>query len=207
VQRDAGDDERDARDLGGLGDLGEHHDPDDRGGGRQQRDHERVRRAREAGQRELVGDVGDHGRAQPDAHAGEQRDRVAERGHRGPPGHRRDDHGGDEHRRPESVDAGQRLAVLGDAVGEHDVEGEQGGVRAGQRERERLVADVHAGEQRHAGRRERERDGVARRARAERRERDDGEELDGRDGAQREAVDGEVEAAVHRCEDGAPGQQ
>jgi len=42
VQRDAGDDEPEARGLDGSRDLREHRDPDDRRGRRQQRDEQRV---------------------------------------------------------------------------------------------------------------------------------------------------------------------
>ena len=58
MQRDAADDERDVRDLGGARDLREHDDPDDGRDRGQQRDHQRVGRARQARHRELVGDVG-----------------------------------------------------------------------------------------------------------------------------------------------------
>jgi len=180
VQRHASDDERDAGRLGHRRHLGEDDDPDERRGRGQQGHHERVRRPREAPERELVGDVGDDRRADPDPRAGEQRDGIAERG-RGLGDRRgRDRDRGHQHGRGQAVDARER-AVLGDAIGQHDVGGEEDGVRAGKREGDRLAAEVHAGDEPHAGRGERERQRIARRARAECGEGDDGQELDGGD--------------------------
>ncbi len=122
------------------------------------------------------------------------------------PGDRRDHDGGDEHREAEPVDAGDGGMARG-AVREHDVEREQSGVGEGERHAERLALEVDAGEEVDARNRQRERGGVAGRARAEGGERDDGEELDRGDGAEREPVDGDVEAAVHEREDGAPLQE
>ena len=92
------------------------------------------------------------------------------------------------------------------AVGEHDVEGEEHGVRERERHAQRLAGEAHVGEQVHARHGERERAEVARGARAERRERDHREELDRRDRAERQPVDGQVEAAVHERQHGAPGR-
>ena len=206
VQRDAGDDEREPRGLGGRRDLREHHDPDDRRGGRQQGDEQRVRRASQAGERELIADVGDDRRGDADADAGQQRDRIAGDADRLPAAQRGDDDGGDQHRGREPVDAAERVA-LGDAVGEHDVQREQPGVGEREREAERLRGELHVGEQVDARHRERQGGEVARRACAERRERDDRQELDRGDRAEREPVDRRVEADVHQRQDRAPGEQ
>jgi hypothetical protein len=59
VQRHPGDDEQQAGRLGAGRELREHDDPDDRRGGRQQRHEQRVGRAPQPGERELVADVRD----------------------------------------------------------------------------------------------------------------------------------------------------
>ena len=69
---------------------------------------------------------------------------------------------------------------------EHDVEGEQGSVREREGDADRLALELDVGEQVDAGDRERERGGVARRARAERGEADHGQELDRGDRAERQ---------------------
>jgi hypothetical protein len=68
-----------------------------------------------------------------------------------------------------------------------------------------LERDV--GEQVDAAHREAQRGQVAPRPRAEHGEDDHRKELDGRHRAQRQAVDGQVEGAVHHGQDGAPGEQ
>ena len=62
-----------------LGSCAEHHHADHHRSRRQQRDHQRVGRPAQAGHRELVGHVGDHRRADADAHPGQQRDRISDR--------------------------------------------------------------------------------------------------------------------------------
>jgi hypothetical protein len=208
MQRHAGDDEPDAGGLGGRRDLRQHDDPDEGRRRREQGHQQRVRRSREAPQRELVGDVGDDRRADADAGARKERDGVGERGRRLCDRRGRDRHGGDEHRGGEAVDAGEGgAAPLGDAVGEDDVEREEDRVRGRERKGEGLRGEMDAGEQPHAGRREGECRGVALRPRPEGGERDDGQELDRGHRAERQAVDRQVEAGVHRRQDGAPRQQ
>jgi DNA-binding Lrp family transcriptional regulator len=146
MQRDARDDESHARHLHRRRDLGEHNDPDHRGRSRQQRHHQRVGGPRQPPHGQLVRDVGDHRRAQADAGAREQCDRVAERGQDLPAADRGDHHRGDQHRRSEPVDPAQR-AVAGHAVGEHDVGREQQGVREGERHSERLALELHPGQE------------------------------------------------------------
>ena len=63
VQRDAGDDQRHAVTSTADGTCAEHDDPDHGRGRGQQRDHQRVGRARQARHRELVADVRDDRRA------------------------------------------------------------------------------------------------------------------------------------------------
>ena len=94
--------------------------------------------------------------------------------------------------------------LLGAAVGAHDVRREQ--QRVGERERHpgRLAGDVHAREDVHARHGQGERADVARGPCAQRRERDHRQELDRRDGRERQPVDRGVEAAVHRREHDRP---
>ena len=92
-------------------------------------------------------------------------------------------------------------------VGEHDVQREERGVGERERQAQRLGDELHVGEQVDARHRERQRRQVARRTRADRGERDDRQELDRGDGAEREPVDRHVEADVHQREDGTPGDQ
>ena len=131
------------------------------------------------------------------------RDGVGQGRHDRPARDRRDGDGRDQHREAETVDAGDR-GMAGRPVGEHDVEREQAGVGERQRDPERLALEAHPGEQVDADDGEHQRGGVARRAGAEGGERDHRQELDRRDGAERQPVDGDVEAAVHDREDGAP---
>ncbi len=98
------------------------------------------------------------------------------------------------------------------AVREHDVDREERGIREGECDPDGLACEPHVGEQVHARDGEREREGVPARPRAGRREHDDGEELDRRDRPERQPVDRDVEADVHRGEDereldhGSPGR-
>ena len=77
----------------------------------------------------------------------------------------------------------------GGAVADHDVGGEEGGVDEGERHAQRIALQGDVGQQVDAGNREGERAEVARRAGAEGGQDDHGEELDRRDGAQRQPVD------------------
>jgi hypothetical protein len=97
--------------------------------------------------------------------------------------------------------------LAGDAVGEHDVEREQDRVGEGERHPQRLAGELDVGEQVDPGHGEHQGANVARRTRAERGEHDDREELDRGDGAERQAVDGQVEAAVHHRQHHAPREQ
>ena len=67
--------------------------------------------------------------------------------------------------------------------------------------------DLDAGHEVDPDHRERERCEVAARARSQRRQADDRQELDRRDRRQRLPADREIETAVHQCEDAPPGQQ
>jgi len=69
VDGEAGDHERDPGKIPLGGDLTEHDQPHDRRDGRQQGQHQRERGAGQPGHRELVGDVGDDRRADPDPRA------------------------------------------------------------------------------------------------------------------------------------------
>jgi Lrp/AsnC family leucine-responsive transcriptional regulator len=90
-------------------------------------------------------------------------------------------------------------------VPEHDVEREQRRVDRGQPDAPRFGDQAHVGEQVHAADGQHERGAVAQRARRDGGEHDHRQELDGGDGAQRQPVDRQVEAAVHHREDGSPG--
>lgn len=87
MQRNAGDHEQQSRGLDRGRDLRENRDPDDRGRRRQQADEQRVGRARQALQRELVADVGNDRRGDPDADPRQQGDRVGEHPDRLPAAH------------------------------------------------------------------------------------------------------------------------
>ena len=90
--------------------------------------------------------------------------------------------------------------MLGDAVREDDVEREERGVGEGERDPDGLGRELDVGEQVDAADRQDEREAVPRRPRADRRERDHRQELDRRHGAERQPVDGDVEADVHHGE-------
>ena len=104
VEGDCADDEPDAEHLDRRRHLAEDDDADHRRGRGQQRDEQRVRRAREARHRELVADVRDHRRGDADADPRRERDRVGEAGSGGPAAERRHDDQRDEHRGAEPVD-------------------------------------------------------------------------------------------------------
>ena len=99
------------------------------------------------------------------------------------------------------------LLALRDPVAEHDVRGEEHGVRERERDAERLALEPDVGEEVDAADGECERGGVPPRPRAERGERDHRQELDRRDRAERQPVDREVEADVHHRQHGAPGDE
>ena len=105
--------------------------------------------------------------------------------------------------RTERIDSA-RPGEPGDAVPEHDVEREEGGVREREGDAERLPGEHDVCEQVDAEDCERQRGAVPPGARPERREHDHGQELDRGDRAERQPVDREVEAAVHDAEHGAP---
>ena len=203
---DARDHERYARHLDRGRQLRQHHDPDHGRGGGQQRDHQRVGRPRDPRERELVGHVGDHRRRHADADPGGERDGIREGGQHGPAADRRDDHGGDQHRGGERVDAGAGPA-LGDTRAEDDVEREEHGVDGGEGHAQRLAGEHHVREQVDAGDGHHEGDEVARRPHPERRQHDHGQELDRGHGAQRQPVDRAVEHAVHHGQGRSPREQ
>jgi len=88
-------------------------------------------------------------------------------------------------------------------VGEHDVGGEERGVREREADPGRAAGDLDMRQQVHAGGRRGDGDPVVAGARAGDGERDRPQELDGGDRRERQAIDGEVEADVHAGEDGA----
>jgi hypothetical protein len=92
-------------------------------------------------------------------------------------------------------------------VGEDDVDREEDRVHERERDTERIARQLDVGQEVDAGHREPERDAVAGAPRAERRERDDREELDRRHRAEWHAVDRRVEAAVHQRQHGTPAEQ
>ena len=114
---------------------------------------------------------------------------------------RGDEEEGEQHCRRQPVDPAQARAPC-DAVGEDDVGGEQRGVREGEGHPDRLPLELHVRQQVHAYGRCRDRGDVASRPRTDRREDDRADELDRGNRRQREPVDRDVEADVHRGEDG-----
>ncbi len=106
---------------------------------------------------------------------------------------------GDDHGRGEPVDPAH--PTLGHPVRQHDVRREEPGVEEREQDADRLALEPHVGEQVDAADRGGQREAVPPRPRPERRERDHRQELDRGDRAQREPVDREVEARVHRRED------
>ena len=115
------------------------------------------------------------------------------------PAERRDDHHRDEHRRGEPVDPGHR-AVPRDTMREDDVEGEERRVREREGDADRLRLELDVGEEVDAADREDERGAVPQRARPESGEPDHRQELDRGHRAERQPVDGDVEADVHHRE-------
>jgi hypothetical protein len=90
------------------------------------------------------------------------------------------------------------MSLTRDTVGGHDVGGEERGVCEREADPERRSAQVHVGHGVDAGGRQPEGGRVPRRPHPRRRQRDDREELDRGHRAEREVVDGGVEAGVHR---------
>lgn len=202
MQGDARDDERDAGELGSAGYLAQDRDADHGRRGGQQGHHQRVGRAGEADQRQLIGDVRDDRRCDADPQAGGQRDGIDGGGRDLPAAERCDDHQGDEHRPGEAVDAVE-AGMLGDAVGQHDVGREQRGVGERERHAQRRSRQAHVGEQVHAGHSQSQRARVPGGSGAERRERDHRQELDRGHRSQGQPADRLVEAGVHHGEDDA----
>ena len=142
MQRDACHHEADAEHLDRRRDLRQHDDADHGRRRGEERDEQRVRRARQARHRELVADVRDHGGGEADADARRDRHGVVERGHRVPERERRHRHERGDHRRREPV----QPAALRHAVAEHDVEREERGVGEREGEPERLALEPDPGE-------------------------------------------------------------
>jgi len=150
VERDAGDDQPDAGQVADGRDLAEHDGPGERGEGGQQGEHERERGPGEPGHGELVGDVGDHGRAHPDAGSPGQPRGVAERGKGGVQAGRSGRGRGDEHRGAELVDPAEGLVPVQrrvrDLVTEHDIEHETRAVAEREHVAQRPGGHVDGGE-------------------------------------------------------------
>ena len=85
-------------------------------------------------------------------------------------------------------------------MSEHDVRGEERGVRESERDADGLHLELDVRQEVDADHAERQRGAVPRRPRPHGGERDDGKELDRRDRAERQRVDGDVEAGVHHSE-------
>src|SRR5215207_7418995 len=90
---------------------------------------------------------------------------------------------------------------------EDDVRGEEHGVRERESDAERLSFEAHVREEVHTEDGQCQGSGVARCARAERREGENREKLDRGDRAERQAVDRQVEARVHHREHRSPRQE
>ena len=133
---------------------------------------------------ELVADVRDHRGGDAHADPGGERDGVDERGHGAQP--------------PSGVATTQAISIaaaspsmplipgmLGDPVGEDDVEREERGVGEGERHPDGLGGELDVGEQVHAAHGEDERRPLRERPRADRREHDHRQELDRRHGPER----------------------
>jgi hypothetical protein len=204
-------DQGDPRDVGDGGDLTQHDRAGDGGEHRQQRQHERERGARQPGHGQLVGHVGDHRRAHPDARPGQQQHRMAERGQRAAQAPRRRRHRGDRHGRPQAVDpAGPVMVRAGrvrDPVAEHDVQHEQRAVGEGEGESERLTGQPDRRDGGHASRRQREGGRVAQGPRPGCGQDHGAEELDRAYRRERQPVHREVERRVHQGQHHAQRQQ
>jgi hypothetical protein len=203
VGSDARDDQHQANQVLATGQLVQERDAAPCRRDREQREHEAVRRAGQPRHRELVGEVGDHGRADADAESPHQPRRVMHSGPRGSDAEGRGRDGADRDREAEPVQGGAGAAGghVGQPVADHDVEHEAEAVRGGQQQPDRSAGDPDLGEQPDAADRQDERRGVAPGAGAVRRQRDDAEELDPGHGRQREPVEGQVEGRVHGRED------
>ena len=117
---------------------------------------------------------------------------------------RRDQDEGEQHRRGKPVDTTHR-GTAGDAVRQDDVRGEQSCVGERERDSGGLADEVHARQQVDTRGSRGDRGEVAPDARADHREGNRPDELDRGDRCQRKAVDCDVEAGVHDCEDRAKG--
>ena len=106
VGGDARDHQREPDQVLAAGQLVKERDAASRGGDRKQREHEAVRRARQPDHGELVGEVGDHRRADADAEPPEQPGRVVEGGEGGADAERRRRDGADGHDEAEPVECG-----------------------------------------------------------------------------------------------------
>ena len=117
---------------------------------------------------------------------------------------RRDEEEGEQHCRGQAVDPAQSRAPR-NTVREDDVGGEQRSVCERERDADRLALEPHVRQQEDAGGRRPDRGDVAPRARTDRRQRDRPDELDRRDRRQRQPVDRDVEADIHRGKHGSQG--
>jgi len=91
-------------------------------------------------------------------------------------------------------------------VPQHDVGREQQRVGGREGDPDGLDDQANVGQQVHADDGQHQGQAIAFRTRGNGGQRDHRQELDGRHGAQRESIDGQVEAAVHRRQYGTPGE-
>jgi ribonuclease E len=199
VERDRQRHQRDPAEVEGRRKLREDDGADDGGGRRQQGDEERVGRASEPRHRQLVEDVRDDRRGDADADARPQRDRGGQRRSGRARADGRDGDQRDDHRAGETVDSADPARAR-DAVREHAVAGEQGGVREREGDAERLAAEADVREEVDAAGGRRHRGHVAARPDAEHGQQHRPQELDRSHGRERQAVDRDVDARVHRGE-------
>jgi hypothetical protein len=207
VQRDAEHHQGDADDVAGCGELAQHGRADDGGEHGQQRQHERERGPGQPRHGQLIGHVGDHRGAYADPGAGQQQDRVPERGQRAGQAPRGDRGRSDQHRRGEPVNPGDFRAGVRYPVTEDDVEHEQDAVGEGENEPERLPGQADHRDRGDARRGEHEGQGVAHRPRSGGGQDHGAEKLDRAHRRQRQPVRGQVERRVHHGEHHAQEQQ
>ncbi len=150
--------------------------------------------------RELVEDVRHDRGGDPDHDARQQERRVEKRRDCRPATERRSDDEGNEHCRREPVEPFEPRDAR-HAVCEHDVRGEEDGVRECEGDADGLGLELDVGQQVDAEHGQPERRAVPSRSGAYGGKRDDGKELDRRHRSQRQRVDGDVEARVHDGED------
>ncbi len=202
VGGNSGDDQRQPDQVLAAGQLVEQRDAASSGGDRQQREHEAVRRAGETDHRELVGEIGDHRRADADAEPPQEPGRVIDGG----PGsadterRRRDRADGNDETEPVERGAAALRGHVGESVADEHVEHEAEAVGDRQGQPDGGPGDADLDEQRDAGDGEGEGQDVAAGAGAVGREGDDAEELDAGDRRERQPVQREVEGGVHRRE-------